>query len=505
MQIISLKLQNFRSFENMQPIKLNKINILTGANNSGKSSIIKAIHALQVNNDDLISDIRLGATKSQIDIEFNSLGEFPAWGLTEQIIGHCKISVDKSNLKIDVSKKNDSSFTVTQITNKEPENLIIPFLSKRKTTTYNNGIGKDVANEINQDMSNLIARQYKLESFGIEGTDPQTYECYKRFTTKILGFTPTHIPYNGGQISGIVMPNFNSLNINQMGDGVANIVFFLTYILTAKNKIFIIEELENDLHPTVLKDLLELIILSSNFNQFIISTHSNIVVRYLASEPNSKLFNVTVNNTNDYPTSVINEVEESIDARLAVLNDLGYSFSDFHLWDGWLFLEESSAESIIRDYLIPFFAQKLSRIKTLAAKGTSKVGPIFEDFNRLVLYTNLEEAYKNKTWVFLDGDDSGKEVISKLKTTYKTWDSSRFQTFNEAQFEYYYPEKFSEQVKKTFEITDQKAKQEAKKILSGEVRAWLNEDLIRGKAALKVSAKEIIEVLRRIEKIMYDK
>lgn len=43
-----------------------------------------------------------------------------------------KIVIDESNIKIDVSTKVNSSFSATQITNKEPKNLIISFLSKKK-------------------------------------------------------------------------------------------------------------------------------------------------------------------------------------------------------------------------------------------------------------------------------------------------------------------------------------------------------------------------------------
>ena len=117
----------------------------------------------------------------------------------------------------------------------------------------------------------------------------------------------------------------------------------------------------------------------------------------------------------------------------------------------------------------------------------------------MVLYTNLQEAYKKKTWVFVDGDDSGKGVIERLKESYKKWDISKFQTFNQTDFEYYYPEIFSEEIKKILEIKDAKVKRDAKNGLLNDVRAWLDEDKTRGKNALKISAKEIINHLKTIE------
>lgn len=199
------------------------------------------------------------------------------------------------------------------------------------------------------------------------------YEFYKKACEEILGFVVTAIPSDSEQRPGAYMSNQERLYIDQIGEGVANIVFLLSNLAASENKIFLIEELENDLHPKALKALLDLIIESAKTNQFFISTHSNIVVRHLAAEEGSKLFNITIEENSNPPKASINEVEPTVKARLSVLKELGYAFSDFELWDGWLILEESSAERIIRDYLIPWFAPKLSRVRTLAVGGTSQL------------------------------------------------------------------------------------------------------------------------------------
>ncbi len=183
---------------------------------------------------------------------------------------------------------------------------------------------------------------------------------------------------------------------------------------------------------------------------------------------------------------------------MEVLKDLGYSFSDFDLWDGWLILEEASAERIIRDYLIPWFVPELTRIRTLATKGADEVEPTFKDWNRLVCYAHLEGAYRNKAWVRVDGDSKGNEIISKLQNGYQTWAKDRFATYTKPQFESYYPQEFAERVEKVVGISTRKERQEAKKQLSQAVRDWLDEDRGRAEAALKVSAKEIIEDLKVI-------
>ena len=290
-----------------------------------------------------------------------------------------------------------------------------------------------------------------------------------------------------------------------MGEGVPNIVALLADLALSEGKLILIEEPENDLHPQALKALLDLIVESSKSNQFVVSTHSNIVVRHLAAAVNSRLYNITSVFGKLPPIATIRAVEPTVDARLEVLRELGYSFSDFDLWDGWLILEESSAERIIRDYLIPWFAPKLARVRTLAVGGVSQVGPTFDDFHRLVLFTHLEEAYRDAAWVRVDGDSAGSEIITRLQGRYPSWKSDRFGCFSKAQFEQYYPAEFAEQTKEVFVHADKQARRKAKQQLLDNVRAWLDADEQRGRKALEQSAAEVISDLRLIESQLSNK
>jgi hypothetical protein len=177
----------------------------------------------------------------------------------------------------------------------------------------------------------------------------------------------------------------------------------------------------------------------------------------------------------------------------------GYALSDFELWDGWLVLEESSAERIICDYLIPWFAPRLTRLRTLAAGGTSGVEPTFEDFRRLMLFAHLEPVYRNATWVRVDGDKSGKDVVARLKGKYPTWQEDRFACFPEPQFETFYPTCFSDKVARALALSNSNDRRDAKKTLLDEVRLWLDEDDARGRIALRESASLVIDDLKRIE------
>ncbi|RZK14344.1 MAG: ATP-binding protein, partial [Flavobacterium sp.] len=98
----------------------------------------------------------------------------------------------------------------------------------------------------------------------------------------------------------------------------------------------LIEEPENDLHPTALKALLDLVVESSADNQFVVSTHSNIVLRHLGAENSARVYQVSTEFGVLPTTARFELVDATPDARLAALGNLGYSLTDFELWDGWL-------------------------------------------------------------------------------------------------------------------------------------------------------------------------
>lgn len=498
MKITTLQLTNFRSFEAMSPIHLGQINIFIGPNNAGKTSILCALHLLQKGGLNPYPDVRVNSSNAEVKIgiaeneqsNFFKLGNHGP-GVVNIIIRSNDRNTGTTTFQLETRHGMNG---IQPIENIDPHHFVVPYFSKRKVPYYQEDVRQEYALRIGNDMQYLAAKLSRLANPGF----PE-YERYSKACREILGFVATSVPSVNGQRPGAYLPDRQTIPMDQMGEGVPNVVALLADLALSKGKLFLIEEPENDLHPQALKALLDLIAESAKSNQFMISTHSNIVVRHLASTDESKLFNVTSEFGRLPTVASIREVERTVDARLQVLRELGYSFSDFDLWDGWLILEESSAERIIRDYLIPWFAPRLSRVRTLATGGASQVEPTFTDFNRLVRFTHLEEAYRNAVWVRIDGDDTGKEIIEQLKTKYASWNPDGFKCFNQPQFEHYYPSEFQEQVRNVLAIQGKQARREAKRQLLLEVREWLDSDELRGREALEKSAAEIISELRAIE------
>lgn len=162
-------------------------------------------------------------------------------------------------------------------------------------------------------------------------------------------------------------------------------------------------------------------------------------------------------------------------------------------------MEEASAERIIRDYLIPWFAPTLTRVRTISAAGAGNVEPTFEDFHRLARFTHLEPAYRDAAWVRVDGDPPGKAIAARLRERYRTWSPDRFATFSEPAFEMYYPEAFRARAEAALAEPGKRARREAKAELLNAVREWMDDDVGRAREALAVSARPVIDDLCTIE------
>lgn len=504
MKVSKLRIQGFRSFEDSGDIELGQLNILVGPNNSGKSTVLKALHSLQAGYGAAPSDVRHDSPAATIAIEVVDVRNFPSWGVNAGEVRSVVFSSTMSShdgqtlaLNNQVTVDTGGKFQGANVLfpNREPSHFVVPFLSRRKTVHFAEQVNLDQAMLMSLDMSMLSAKLSRVANPVFPA-----YAPYSRACKEILGFVVTSIPSQSGQLPGIYLPSMASLPISQMGDGVPHIVHLLVNLVTSKGKLFLIEEPENDLHPQALKALLDLIVESAQSNQFVISTHSNIVVSHLCAAPDSRLFRVSAPKEKLPTTANINEVAESPEARLEVLRELGYAFSDLALWEGWLILEEASAETIIRNYLIPMFAPSLRVIRTISAAGVDRVEPTLDDLNRLVLFLHLEPAYKGRAWVRVDGDASGCAMVERLKSKYSDWPEQAFATFTQGNFEHYYPSEFSDQATAVLSLKDGARRREEKRRLLMTVRTWLDEDTERAKSALKASAMEVIDQLQAMER-----
>lgn len=504
MWIPKLTLLNIRGFsDHKYDIELSKnINIVVGQNNSGKSTILKSIYLLQQSSAISISDLTQGKNVGEISI---NLEDLKAYNLLNPLVSASHNIYIKPLIRgesSDTYLTNNAGFRniidAIPNSNKEPQNIIYPYFSRRKVSDYREDVNLDSTNSVVGNFSHLYAKINRLCNVN----HPKSQD-YQQYCKDIIGFPISTVASQNGQRAAYILDTFSDIPLTSMGEGVANLLGLIVDLCIAENKIFLIEEPENDIHPKALKSLLELIARKSENNQFIISTHSNIVTKYLGSVDNAKVFRVSMalGEPGNPPISKVEEVPGDPESRLKLLEELGYEPFDFSQWKAWLILEESSAEVVIREILIPLLVPNLkNKLRTYSASSLSEVEPKFKDFNNLFVFVHLEQIYKNKAWVIVDDGENEKAIIDKMKAQYAAsgWNEQQFLQFSEHDFERYYPEIFKAEVDEVLAIGNKQEKRERKKQLVEKVKQWAKDNPEESAIGFTDSAKEIVKILEKI-------
>lgn len=502
----SVEVKNFRSIEDSGSISLGSVTLIIGRNNVGKSSLLRGIYSMQDGSGSQASDIRIGESESVVALGFSL--EIPA--CLHLYPGVQKLAAEESGpgaltctrqrsgaISIGVSRGRQL-IGINNIPSREPSNLIFPALAGRRVTLYREQASERSAFEVGPTDNNLISKIMNLSASGIlEG------RRFRELCQKVLGIDINILPgENGQQILGVSIDRFNYIPLEAMGAGLSGVLGLLVGLSVAEGKLFIIEEPEDGLHPAALKELVDAIAKSSEKNQFIISTHSSIVLTRLSDLPGLKVIHATSDNER-MPSSTFTEVVGDND-RIKVLQDLGYGLADLDLGEGWLIFEEASAERLIRQYLVPWFAPGLTRLRTLGARGVSRVGPLFDDYREMVLFSHLEPFYRNRAWVIVDGDKAGRNVVENLRRNFANWPQEHFRCWSREAFELYYPSRFSNRVQEVLAIQDNVDRRQQKKDLLDEILDWIEEDKQGALDAFAVSAADVITVLQEIEAELLD-
>ncbi|MFJ3081670.1 ATP-dependent nuclease [Streptomyces halstedii] len=492
----SIRVSNFRAIVDSETLPLGPITLIVGRNNTGKSSLLRAMYLLQEGAEFRPSDIRAGADNARILLSY--IAEPPlavmrnAQAAERLPDRHLQISCTPDE-NVAISARHDGNgYWMGVAPAKEPHNLVHPVLSGRVQRLNEGQVNREGVLAVWAHDGNIVARVAALATAQF----PEAVK-FRQLCRDVLGFEINVIPGTNGQYLGMQVDRFTGINIDTMGTGVSAVLNLIVSLCGAKDKLFLIEEPENDLHPYALKALLDAILEASSSNQFIISTHSSIVLTRLGSLDSSIVLHTSTDRK--IPPSTSYEAVSTPTRRVEVLQELGYEVTDLHLNDGWLIFEESSAERLIRQYLIPWFAPGLRGLRTVAAGGTSRVEPIFTDFVEMLLFAHLEPMYRHRAWVVVDGDDSGLQVVSQLRGKFQGWPVDRFRSWNEECFEEYYPEVFREGVIAAFALPDKGAIRQAKKKLLEAVLDWIAENEELARVEFEKSANEVISYLHSIE------
>jgi hypothetical protein len=136
----SLSVSNFRSFVESGPIKLSRINVLIGPNTAGKSSLLRALYAIQGGVDPPVADVRLGSSESMVEMRLSGIRGVRAWGEagdcgTAQMRFGVTPSGDRSFAAVRLALTTaDETVNVNVLPSREPDHVFVPYFSRRSTT-----------------------------------------------------------------------------------------------------------------------------------------------------------------------------------------------------------------------------------------------------------------------------------------------------------------------------------------------------------------------------------
>lgn len=494
----SLRVQGYRSFVDSGNLPLSPLTILVGRNNSGKSTLLRAVYQLQEAAPWADDDVRVDASRALIQLTFDELGAPPFPTAVRDAKwrgGQLNISRHRANAaQVDLTNPShgDDSLRLTVLPAKEPENLIYPSLARRYgNTQYEEQVRKDTITAIWPTDTNLVARASTvLNTRTREGRE------FQSLCERVLQQTVDLMTSDNGQRLGVQLDRWRQVGLPSMGTGIGTVLGLLVNLTGAHGKVFLIEEPENDLHPQALKALLDVIIEKSDTNQFIISTHSNIVLTRLGALATATVLHTDMTVQDDIPTSTVRTVADR-QGRLGVLRDLGYALADLDLAEGWLIFEESSAERICRQYLIPWFVPELGRLTTVAAAGTSRIGPLWQNLREMALYAHRQPQYVDRLWAIADGDPEGTKAVRELAARFDKDGRGKFHTWSRPDFEAYYPTPFASRAEEVRALPHDH-RPEPKRQLLLDVLSWIGEDERRAREEFECSANEAVATLRLI-------
>ncbi len=489
MKLIDLTLTNFRKISSLpQPtITFNPdINVLVGANNSGKTSILKAIQKL-FKTEEVVAekDLNYLVKDGKLIVESKLFLKREEWDSYLAISDNTTISkkttenLNKSELiQVPIAfkrswnfiKRKESSHSniinYDQIIfrdlypNKTPESHIRRkralkiFSESNVYNVYNTPLYLDSKGELldrepflplNQieNSKNLKQPNIRGALYALKRKDPTEFrDLQKRLLEIFTELEDIDVRNNEelGQFELVLHEklkrngNFEEVvyDINNVGQGMQSLVIMLSTILLLKPSIVLMDEPEVHMHPSLIKEFVKYIKLLSVDIQFIITTHSLVLIQEVGLD---KIF------------SLSNEVEQKgiivskVDTRnklLETINTLGYDIDALTYTikpSVYVFTEGITDKDLILAFAEKAgFSDKINSFKTafieMNGKGNRyKLANLIDKLN--------EEFIDSPLIMILDKDETTHTSIEDIRNKFFKDNPKRLHYLNKRQIENY--------------------------------------------------------------------
>jgi AAA15 family ATPase/GTPase len=308
----SLKIKNFRCFEEFDLPQLGRVNLLVGKNNSGKTSVLEAIHIL-----DSVSPIALWEAIERRGEYFENNREEDISHINHFYLGH---EIEDGNEIMISANRNDGSAIFKLFSNQKYDPLEDWMSEKSERSTFCEWTSLNENNEIKSNLQSAINLYRKpamiprratnsknifvalsstqvlhvIELFNQIVITPQEqilYEALRFIEPKIERIAPTTIQgsrrvQHGGFVVAI---DGKRIPIGSMGDGIWRILEITLAMVNIPGGTLLIDEIDTGLHFSVMIDLWKLICKTAEKLdiQVFATTHNSDCWKSLAEVANS--------------------------------------------------------------------------------------------------------------------------------------------------------------------------------------------------------------------------
>ncbi len=305
--IKKLRIKNYKGFDDLKINKLSNINLIGGENNIGKTSILEAIFTFYDRINPQVILKPLSWRGIPISLKNNTPHEIwsPAFK-NYNIEKHIEFQFDyKDNVKHNViisieryaisaidpekiSKFDNRNFQQEKISEyslhvksfideEKKQDIIYFFMNDNIATKINFMQGNNIKQAIFVSPSVRSTTRDALIFSEIyrEGLEEEVLEALKIIDNRIKSITPLAISEQES-IVHVDIGIGRKIPIYYMGDGIVRLLEYVLAILSTKNGVVLIDEIENGLHTSKQKDIWKLLFtLADKYNvQVFATTHS---------------------------------------------------------------------------------------------------------------------------------------------------------------------------------------------------------------------------------------
>ena len=307
----SLHVKNFKSFEDFK-IDFQDINVLVGVNNAGKSTILQGVRSCFNFLNELINERKKLDNKSAraaADVDSLNLANVKdAWHNKRQRTSKSKIipiifSIEFSNgIKVEIHLRQFYGQPHISIQNnlRDISKEEVLRLLKSNPILVPGFVGALVWEEYvtSQSVNRIIEAGRHTEVLRnvllkLKETSPERFGLLNDIIQKYFGISLSNIKFNE-TLDEYVTTEYTEKNIEldivMGGSGFLQFLQLLTFILSKKSSIVLLDEPDAHLHPSLQKILISVLTeLSKNEHiQFIIATHSKEIVSH--SDPRNIIY-----------------------------------------------------------------------------------------------------------------------------------------------------------------------------------------------------------------------